>query len=77
MTTLTLSVTHVRSNREQPCTSCGALFVPSEDSGSRVLYINAAELEPVSALMCGGCYSKWSHGTTVTIRSGVALEVAT
>ena len=68
MTTVTLSVKHLRSDREQPCAVCGAQFVPIEDSGSRVLSINASEQAPLSALMCGGCYSKWSHGKTVTIR---------
>jgi hypothetical protein len=69
MTTLTLSATRGRSDREQPCAACGALFVPVEDSGSRVLSISAPEQEPFSALMCGGCFSKWSHGKAMTIRS--------
>lgn len=68
MTTLTLSVMHVPSDREQPCAVCRAQFAPSEDSGSRVLSIKAPEQEAFRALMCGGCYSKWSHGTTVTLR---------
>jgi hypothetical protein len=71
MTTITLSVKHVRSEREQPCGVCGAQLVPSEDSGSRVLSLEAAEQEPFSALMCGGCHSKWSHGKTVAIRGSV------
>jgi hypothetical protein len=70
MNTLTLSLKHVRSNREQPCGVCRAQFVPAEDSGSRVLSIAAAEQPPFSALMCGGCFSKWSHGATVTARGG-------
>ena len=73
MTTLTLSVKHVRSDHEQPCAACGAQFAPSEDSGSRVLSIKTPDQEPFSALMCGGCYSKWSHGTTVTLR-GAAVR---
>jgi len=72
MTTLTLSLKHVRSDREQPCAVCGAAFVPSEDSGSRVLSIKAAGQEPFGALMCGGCYSKWSHGATVTANNAAA-----
>jgi hypothetical protein len=68
VTTLTLSVTHVRSNREQPCGVCAARFVPSEDSGSRVFTINAPERDSFTALMCGGCYSKWAHGSTVAVR---------
>lgn len=69
MSSLTLSVKHVASNREQPCAVCSAQLVPSEDSGSRVFSMKAPDQEAFSALMCGGCYSKWSHGTTVTLRS--------
>lgn len=72
MNTLTVSVTHVKSNRVQPCGVCGAEFVPAQDAGSRVLSIRAAAQEPLGALMCGGCHSKWSHGTTVTLRPSVA-----
>lgn len=67
MTTLTVSLVHVRSDREQTCAVCRARFVPSEDSGSRVLSIETPGEEPFSALMCGGCHSKWSHGKTVTL----------
>ena len=69
MTTLTLSVRHVRSDREQPCGVCAAQFFPAEDSGSRVLSITASEQAPLGVLMCGGCFSKWSHGATVTARA--------
>lgn len=72
MDTLSLSVTYVKSNREQPCAVCGAQFVPSQDTGSRVLAIKAPAQRPLGALMCGGCYSKWSHGTTVTLRPSLA-----
>jgi len=68
---VTLSVKHLPSDREQPCAVCGAKFVPSEDSGSRVFSMTSAAQPPFRALMCGGCYSKWSHGTTVTIRVAV------
>jgi hypothetical protein len=64
----TVSLKHVASQQDQRCAVCSALFVPAEDSGSRVLSIKAADQEPFSALMCGGCHSKWSHGTTVTLR---------
>ena len=77
MTTLTLSVTHVKSNQEQPCAVCGAEFVPREDTGSRVLSITSVPQAPFVALICGGCYSKWSHGTTVTVRGNAALNVGT
>jgi hypothetical protein len=70
MPTLTLSLKHLRSDVEQPCGVCGAQFVPSEDSGSRLFSMRVPEQEPFTALMCGGCHSKWSHGTTVNIRSG-------
>ena len=65
----TVSLKHVASQQDQRCAVCSALFVPAEDSGSRILSIKAADQEPFSALMCGGCHSKWSHGTTVTLRS--------
>jgi hypothetical protein len=69
MTSLTLSLKHIRSDREQPCGVCGAQSASSEDSGSRVLSIKAPEQETFTAMLCGGCYSKWSHGTTVTLRA--------
>ena len=62
MTSLTVSLVHERSDREQACAICRAPFAPSEDSGSRLLSIDASDQEPFKALMCGGCYSKWSHG---------------
>ena len=66
-----MSVTHVASQRNAPCAVCSALFVPAEDSGSRVLSIKAPDHDVFGALLCGGCYSKWSHGTTVAIRQYV------
>lgn len=72
MTTLTLSLAHVGSNRAQPCGVCGAQFVPREDTGSRVLSIKPATEAAFGALMCGGCFSKWSHGATVTIERHAA-----
>jgi hypothetical protein len=63
-----LAIKHVPSTAEQPCAVCGARFVAAEDSGSRVFSMQAPEQEPFRAVMCGGCYSKWSHGTSVTIQ---------
>jgi hypothetical protein len=68
----TLSIKHVPLNREEPCSVCGAKFIPAEDSGSRVLRI-VANPDSYAALMCGGCHSKWSHGVTVTCRTGLTL----
>jgi hypothetical protein len=62
MASVTVSLVHERSDREQACAICAAPFAPSEDSGSRLLSIDAADRERFTALMCGGCYSKWSHG---------------
>jgi hypothetical protein len=67
MSNVTISVKHVASQRDETCAVCAATFVPSEDSGSRVFSLKASDREPFAALMCGGCYSKWSHGKTVTI----------
>jgi hypothetical protein len=72
MDTLTVSLKHVASQRNQPCAVCAALFVPAEDSGSRVLSIKAPDQAAVGGLMCGGCYSKWSHGAAVTLRPQAA-----
>jgi hypothetical protein len=62
MPSVTVSLVHELSDREQACAICRAPFAPSEDSGSRLLSIDASEQETFRALMCGGCYSKWSHG---------------
>jgi hypothetical protein len=68
MTNVTISLRHVASQHEQPCGVCGARFVPAEDSGSRMLSMKAPDREPFAGVLCGGCHSKWSHGTTVTLR---------
>jgi hypothetical protein len=72
MNTLTVSLKHVASQKNQPCAVCGALFVPAEDSGSRVLSIKAPDQKAVGGLMCGGCYSKWLHGAAMTLRPSAA-----
>jgi hypothetical protein len=69
MDTLTISVKHVASRDTQPCGVCAASFVPAEDTGSRTLSITGVNQNGFSGLLCGGCYSKWSHGTTVALRS--------
>jgi hypothetical protein len=65
---VTLSLKHAPSDREQPCAVCGAQFVPSEDSGSRLFSMSNAKQPSFSVLMCGGCHSKWSHGATVSLK---------
>ena len=68
MDTLTISVKHVASWDNKVCGVCAADFVPAEDSGSRVLSMKSQDQPGFSGLLCGGCYSKWSHGTTVALR---------
>jgi hypothetical protein len=68
MKSVTISVKHVASGKSQPCAACRADFVPAEDTGSRVLSIKAPEEHPFGALLCGGCYSKWTHGASMTLR---------
>jgi hypothetical protein len=68
MDSFTVSLKHIASAREQPCGVCGANFVPTEDSGSRVLSIRPAGGEVLGALMCGGCHSKWTHGQAIVVR---------
>jgi hypothetical protein len=72
MDTLTITLRHVASERNQPCAVCAALFVPAEDSGSRVLSIKPEAEAAFGGLMCGGCYSKWSHGASITFRASAA-----
>ena len=68
MKDVTVSVKHMASQRSQPCGVCSAAFVPAEDSGSRVFSMKVPHQDVFEVLLCGGCYSKWSHGMTVTIR---------
>jgi hypothetical protein len=68
MAEVTISLKHQSAADEHPCGVCGAPFIAAEDSGSRVLGLKSAAQE-FSFLMCGGCYSKWSHGVPVRIRS--------
>ena len=68
MAAVTISLRHRAASEEQPCGVCGAPFIPAEDSGSRVLDLKSGAQE-FSFLMCGGCHSKWTHGTAVTVRS--------
>lgn len=68
MNTLTISVTHVASRIHQLCGVCAASFVPAEDTGSRILSMKGDQLDGFNGLLCGGCYSKWSHGTVVDLR---------
>jgi hypothetical protein len=72
MDTLTVSLRHVPSEREQPCAVCTSLFIPAEDSGSRVLSVKVPDQDAFGALLCGGCHSKWSRGGTVTLRQKTA-----
>jgi hypothetical protein len=69
MDTLTISVKHLAAHDNQRCGVCTASFVPAEDTGSRILSMKGVDQDGFSGLLCGGCYSKWSHGTTVVLRS--------
>jgi hypothetical protein len=66
MTPTTLALKHLPSHDSRLCTSCNAAFVPSEDSGSRVLSLHGRH--EFTALLCGGCHSKWSHGSVLTLK---------
>lgn len=69
MPNITLSLRPAKSDQSQRCGVCDAEFVPAEDSGARVLSFRAADQDPLTGVLCGGCHSKWSHGTTVTLRA--------
>ena len=62
------SLKRTKSDVEQRCSVCEAAFAPIEDSGCRIVTVKLADQEPVTALLCGGCHSKWSGGATVTAR---------
>lgn len=68
MPNVVISLKRTRSENEHRCGVCGASFVPLEDSGSRIFSVKA-EQETLTAIMCGGCHSKWSAGTTVTLKA--------
>lgn len=68
MAEVTISLRHQPESAELPCGVCGSPFIAAEDSGSRVFGLKSGAQE-FSFLMCGGCHSKWVHGTPVRIRS--------
>jgi hypothetical protein len=68
MAEVTISLKRALGTDEQPCGACGAPFVPAEDSGARLLGLKSGPQE-FSFVMCGGCHSKWTHGSTMRIRS--------
>ena len=68
MAEVTISLRHLPAEQEQTCGVCGHAFVAAEDSGSRVLGLKSGA-QDFAFLMCGGCHSKWAHGSIVRIRS--------
>ncbi len=62
----TMALSHVTTHENRQCSGCGADFIPSEDSGSRLLSIRGGH--DFAALLCGGCHSKWSHGSAITLK---------
>ena len=69
MPNLTISLKRTRAEDERHCGVCGARFAPIEDSGSRILSVKSGDQDMVTGIMCGGCHSKWSAGTTVTLKA--------
>jgi hypothetical protein len=68
MAEVTVSLKHHPFEDERVCGVCGASFIPTEDSGSRVLGLKSGT-QDFSFLLCGGCHSKWTHGAAVRVRS--------
>ena len=66
MTPTTMALKHAAVHEDRQCSGCGAAFVPAEDSGSRMLTLRGGH--EFAALLCGGCYSKWSHGSPLTLK---------
>lgn len=69
MPNVIISLKRTKAEDEHRCGVCGASFAPIEDSGSRILSLKSGEQETLTAIMCGGCHSKWSAGTTVTLKA--------
>jgi hypothetical protein len=69
MPNLTISLKRTKSEDDHRCGVCGASFAPIEDSGSRILSVKTGDQDTVTAIFCGGCYSKWSAGSTVTLKT--------
>jgi hypothetical protein len=67
MANITMSLRRTRAEDEHRCGVCGAAFAPIEDSGSRIFSVRLPGQETLTAIMCGGCHSKWTGGTTVTL----------
>ena len=69
MPNVVISLKRTRSEDEHRCGVCGASFAPFEDSGSRIFSVKTGDQETLTAIMCGGCHSKWSGGSTVTLKA--------
>ena len=70
MTSTTMALKHAAVHEDKQCSGCAAAFVPAEDSGSRMLTLRGGH--EFAALLCGGCYSKWSHGSPLTLKGPLA-----
>ena len=68
MAEVTISLKHHPATDELTCGVCSSSFIAAEDSGSRVLGLKSGAQE-FAFLMCGGCHSKWAHGSTVRVQS--------
>jgi hypothetical protein len=68
MHTPTLTLKHVALTSPERCAGCGAEFIAAEDSGSRVFTLAYVDEPGFSALLCGGCHSRWTHGVALTVR---------
>jgi hypothetical protein len=76
MAKVTISLRPARSDKDTRCGVCGADFIPAEDSGSRIFSFRTADQEALQGVLCGGCHSKWSHGTTVTLTAAPIAAAA-
>jgi hypothetical protein len=68
MAEVTVSLKRLPPRDDQTCGVCGAPFTAEEDSGSRALGLKSGA-QDFSFVFCGGCFSKWSHGTPMKVRS--------
>jgi hypothetical protein len=69
MPNVMISLKRTKSEQDHTCGVCGASFVPLEDSGCRIFTVKTGDQEALTAMMCGGCHSKWAGGTTMTLKA--------
>ena len=66
MPNVMISLKRTRSDQEQPAGSAAHVH-PSRRLRIARIKVKTTDDDTLSGLLCGGCHSKWSGGTTVTL----------